>query len=241
MAVSRSDGELLGLQIRRIGTARISKIDCRWVEKWITDMKRVHALAPSTIRHHAGAVARCLDWLARRHAEIFPGNPLRSLPRGYSAYSDSDGEVAIVNGKAPREDTERDRGPRHRRAWRAPSGRPPLPSARPGWAAGRSDTRPLRRQSASTRLRRAPACRADRRREEDRAAPPAGRLRPRHRRHGPAASSRASGRSAPANRTRATKIVFIIVVQRGFHPVAGHGAITCSIARRGAAGIASVG
>lgn len=109
MAVSRSDGELLGLQIRRIGTARISEIDYRWVEKWIADMKRAHALAPSTIRHHAGALPRCLDWLARRHAEIFPGNPLRSLPRGYSAYSDSDGEVAIMNGKVPREDTERDR------------------------------------------------------------------------------------------------------------------------------------
>jgi integrase len=109
VALSRPDDRLLVLQLQRIGTARISMIDYRWVEVWIGDMKRVHGLAPSTIRHHVGALARCLDWLARRHPEIFPGNPLRPLPKGYSAYSHSDGEVAMVNGKGPREDTERDR------------------------------------------------------------------------------------------------------------------------------------
>jgi len=109
VALSRSDDRLLVQQLRRIGTTRISAIDYSWVERWIGDMKRVQGLAPSTIRHHAGALARCLDWLARRHAEIFPGNPLRPLPKSYSAYSPSDGEVAMVNGKGPREDTERDR------------------------------------------------------------------------------------------------------------------------------------
>ncbi|MDT3671809.1 MAG: tyrosine-type recombinase/integrase [Aromatoleum sp.] len=109
MAVSRSDTQLLGMQIGRIGAVRISELDYGWVEKWIGDMKRVQALAPSTIRHHVGALARCLDWLARRHADSFPGNPVRLLPKGYASYSESDGKVATVNGKGPREDTERDR------------------------------------------------------------------------------------------------------------------------------------
>jgi integrase len=72
-------------------------------------MKRVQGLAPSTIRHHVGALARCLDWLGRRHADTFPGNPIRLLPKGYASYTESDGRVAIVNGKVPREDAERDR------------------------------------------------------------------------------------------------------------------------------------
>ena len=109
VAVPRSDGKLLSLQIQRIGTTRISTVDFGWVEKWVAEMKRVQGLAPSTIRHHVGAPARCLDWLARRHGDTFPGNPIRLLPKGYSPYSDSDGEAAIANGKVPREDTERDR------------------------------------------------------------------------------------------------------------------------------------
>jgi hypothetical protein len=54
---------------------RISTVDYGWAEKWVGEMKRLQALAPSKIRHHVVALARCLNWLARRHADSFPGNP----------------------------------------------------------------------------------------------------------------------------------------------------------------------
>jgi hypothetical protein len=53
-------------------------------------MKREFNLAPSTIRHRAGALARCFDWMVRKHADIMAQNPLRLLKRGFSTYSDED-------------------------------------------------------------------------------------------------------------------------------------------------------
>jgi len=42
-------------------------------------MKRLGNLAPSTIRHRHGALARCFDWMIRKHPEIMAQNPLRLL------------------------------------------------------------------------------------------------------------------------------------------------------------------
>jgi hypothetical protein len=47
-------------------------------------------LAPSTIRHRYGALARCFDWMVRKHADIIAQNPLRLLKRGFSTYSEED-------------------------------------------------------------------------------------------------------------------------------------------------------
>ena len=109
VALPRSDEQLLDLIAVRRGEDRISAIDYAWAERWVADMKRGQSLAPSTIRHHVGALARCLDWLSRRHPEQFPGNPLRTLPRGYATYTEADGREAELSGGRMRADVERDR------------------------------------------------------------------------------------------------------------------------------------
>lgn len=109
VAIPPSDASLLDLIVVRRGTDRISAIDYAWAEGWVAAMKRKHSLAPSTIRHHVGALARCLDWLSRRHPEQFPGNPLRSLPKGYATYTEADGREAQLVGGRIRVDVERDR------------------------------------------------------------------------------------------------------------------------------------
>jgi len=71
------------------------QLDYDWALAMVAaDQSRL--LAPGTIRHRIGALARCLDWAARR--EHISSNPLRLLPRGYAAYRDG-----------AREDLERER------------------------------------------------------------------------------------------------------------------------------------
>ena len=104
--VSRSDESILEIIARRHATTLISSIDYRWAERWLQHMKRVEHLSPTTIRHHVGALARCLDNLAKRGD--MDKNPLRLLSRGYSTYSKADIQ-ALPEGKQARVDQQRDR------------------------------------------------------------------------------------------------------------------------------------
>jgi hypothetical protein len=80
-----------------------------WAGSWIRAMKREANLAPSTIRHRHGALARCFDWMLRKHSEILAQNPLRLLKRGSSTYTDEDEEILARSRKQPKYDIERDR------------------------------------------------------------------------------------------------------------------------------------
>jgi hypothetical protein len=80
-----------------------------WAEGWVRQMKRESNLAPSTIRHRAGALARCFDWMMRKHGDIMAQNPLRLLKRGFSTYSDEDQRHLASEGKEGKHDIERDR------------------------------------------------------------------------------------------------------------------------------------
>jgi integrase len=80
-----------------------------WAEGWVRHMKRELNLAPSTIRHRAGALARCFDWMMRKHGDIMVQNPLRLLKRGFSTYSDEDQRHLASEGKEGKHDIERDR------------------------------------------------------------------------------------------------------------------------------------
>jgi integrase len=88
--VQRLQGQLL---------LRMDKLTYGWVESWVKDLKAAR-LAPGTIRKRVECLARAVDWWNRREHELdsMPANPLRLLPRGYSAYADR----AVV-------DVERDR------------------------------------------------------------------------------------------------------------------------------------
>ena len=97
--VAAVDVELLGVTRGRIENIGLDKVTYPWAEKWIAGMKS-DGKAPSTIRHHVGALARCLDWLVNQGTTMLVANPLRMLPKRY-ATSES------------RKDVERDR----RRRW----------------------------------------------------------------------------------------------------------------------------
>ncbi len=47
-------------------------------------------LAPSTIRHPVGALARCFDWVLKMHPQALQGHPLRTLPKRYAVYGEED-------------------------------------------------------------------------------------------------------------------------------------------------------
>lgn len=105
LAVPKSDEALLRVVAERVGSTELRVIDYSWCEQWVAAMKQQYRLAPSTIRHHVGALARCLDWVTRRHPGGLVINHLRQMPRRYSSYSPIDRRVT----DGGREDNERDR------------------------------------------------------------------------------------------------------------------------------------
>jgi integrase len=86
-----------------------SNMNYDWAELWIRQMKRGDNLSPSTIRHRHGALARCLDWIVTKHPHILATNPLRSLKRGFSAYSPEDSKQVLLKGATPKADEPRNR------------------------------------------------------------------------------------------------------------------------------------
>ena len=105
VAVPASDVGVLGVIEVRQGAVVLSDVGFPWVESWLAELKQVRQLAPSTIRHHVGALARCFDWVVRRHPEALSVHPLRSLPRRYAVYSEVDAR-AVGGGRV---DVSRDR------------------------------------------------------------------------------------------------------------------------------------
>ena len=92
--VARADQPTLDILVQRHGALRVGKITHDWADEWVTALKRERQLAPSTIRHYVGTLARSLDWAVRKgHLGI---NPLRNLRAGYSSYSPDDIAAAGV-------------------------------------------------------------------------------------------------------------------------------------------------
>lgn len=65
------------------GSVDSFQMDAQWAMAVVANMKD-KKLAPGTIRHQVGALARCLDYAV--YQTWMPKNPLRNLPRGYSTY-----------------------------------------------------------------------------------------------------------------------------------------------------------
>ncbi|MBX3697000.1 MAG: site-specific integrase [Dokdonella sp.] len=106
--VSEVDREQLRLAAEHLPPGiELRALTFAWASEWTTSLKRRHNLAPSTIRHRVGALARCLDWIAA-HADI-PTNPLRLLPKGYSIYTPEDSRVVLAADGVVKLSQERDR------------------------------------------------------------------------------------------------------------------------------------
>ncbi|MDR2836978.1 MAG: site-specific integrase [Azonexus sp.] len=109
VSIKEDDKTLLDIQLARIGIVQLKSVTYQWCESWIGEMKMVRNMAPSTIRHHVGALARCFDWARNRGVPELAVNPLRLLPKGYSSYTDHDKKTLKKEGKAHKDDVSRDR------------------------------------------------------------------------------------------------------------------------------------
>ncbi|MBY0237901.1 MAG: site-specific integrase [Burkholderiaceae bacterium] len=116
VSVSTLDVSILDMLmgINELGVVRVDDATrYKWAEDWVKSMKLVKNLAPGTIRKRVGAVARLLDWHLKRQAADGQqplANPLRLLPKNYSAYNDH--ERTILDGheeKRAKVDQSRDR------------------------------------------------------------------------------------------------------------------------------------
>ena len=108
-AVPVSDEKLLDTIRPTLGDTSTSHLTYDWAEGWIRKMKRQQNLSPSTIRHRHGALARCFDWIIRKHPGIMAQNPLRLLKRGFASYTEDDNKCVTLVGKQPKLDIERNR------------------------------------------------------------------------------------------------------------------------------------
>lgn len=107
--VPLSEQKLLNAVIPSVEKLSTGSLNYEWAEGWIRHMKRINRLAPGTIRHRLGALARCFDWMLRKHSEIMAQNPLRVLKRGFATYTSADIDMLAKQGLEPRVDEERDR------------------------------------------------------------------------------------------------------------------------------------
>lgn len=96
VAVAKSD-EPIVQQLRGQLQIDIEEVTVAWCDRWIQDKKRVHRLAPGTIRKHVESLARAVDWWNRKQhqPDAMPANPLRTLPKAYSRYNEDDGDKRV--------------------------------------------------------------------------------------------------------------------------------------------------
>ena len=110
--VTASDDALLGIMLEELASVRVSGVTYLWAEGYVTRLKTEQHLAPGTIRKRVGVLGRVLDWHLRRMAAAgahAAANPLRLLPRGYSAYTATDAAKLATKDLAPKHDVTRDR------------------------------------------------------------------------------------------------------------------------------------
>jgi integrase len=106
--VSAADRANLAVVLSRLPPRfELAELSVPWATAWVTALKREANLSPQTIRHHAGALARCLDWLVAQGT--IPLNPLRMLRRGFAIYTPEDQRAVRAAGGEPKADVERDR------------------------------------------------------------------------------------------------------------------------------------
>jgi len=97
--ISKQDAPVLELLRERVGKIELTALTYAWCSEWVSSMKRKDHLAPSTIRHYVGALARCIDWCCRH--EYMPGNPLRALPKRYATYNEKDASFLPEEAEVP--------------------------------------------------------------------------------------------------------------------------------------------
>jgi integrase len=95
--------------VHEVGSVKLSDATYAWLSAYVQRLKVGKNLAPGSIRQRVQALGRCIDEWARRNPSTVVRNPVRLLPKGYSAYSDVDRSLAEAAGKRVKVDTARDR------------------------------------------------------------------------------------------------------------------------------------
>jgi integrase len=105
--VAPSDQEMLDRVTGEVMGVRFGELTYDWVSNYLRLLKSPKRnLAPSSIRKRIESLARVIDWYILKTTkpdEHRRANPLRLLPRGYSAYSRDDAKRA-----PPKRDIQRD-------------------------------------------------------------------------------------------------------------------------------------
>lgn len=108
-----SDLPVLDLVVEDVSSAlRMSDISAVWADAWVSRMKLEDNLAPGTIRKRVESLARVVDFYIRKitdREKPLPANPLRLMPRGYSAYTKAEEEVLNKDGRGAKRDQARTR------------------------------------------------------------------------------------------------------------------------------------
>lgn len=102
---SQKDREVLRTVRKAKGDTPVLAITIKWADDWVTEMKRLEQLVPSSIRAKVGACGRAWNWAQRKELISSEVNPFRGMPEGYANYTELDGKLA---GTA-KLDRERDR------------------------------------------------------------------------------------------------------------------------------------
>lgn len=108
---SKTDDDLLKwlADDEMVKTLNTEGLTYAWCERWVTHLKMVRNMAPSSIRQRVQAISRAVDWFLRSHPDSNFVNPFKLLPRGYSIYTESEAQALEAKGQGARHDVVRER------------------------------------------------------------------------------------------------------------------------------------
>lgn len=92
-----------------VGRVRLADASYTWLIAYIETLKVKKNLAPNSIRHRVQALGRAIDEHLRHNPKLKLVNPVRTLPKGYSSYSEKDAKLAAAAGGEVKVDVRRDR------------------------------------------------------------------------------------------------------------------------------------
>ncbi|NMM21543.1 MAG: tyrosine-type recombinase/integrase [Rhodoferax sp.] len=99
----------LGSLMTEVGAVNLEDATYTWLAGYLQQLKVKNNLAPNSIRHRIQALGRCIDEYLRHNPTVVFSNPVRLLPKGYSAYTDLDKKLVLANGGKAKIDVSRDR------------------------------------------------------------------------------------------------------------------------------------
>lgn len=94
---------------REVGSVRLAEADYTWLTGYLRQLKVEQNLSPGSIKHRIQALGRAIDEYLRHHPGLQVINPVRLLPRGYSAYGEAEAQLVRAAGGREKVNVARDR------------------------------------------------------------------------------------------------------------------------------------